>query len=44
MLNCFSPNLNRNITELVIDTIFFEKKMVNIKNIKLIVVIKKLKI
>lgn len=39
ILNCFSSNLNRNITELVIDTI----KMVNIKNNKLNIIIKKLK-
>jgi hypothetical protein len=38
ILNCFSSNLNRNITELVIDTLL----MVNIKNNKLNI-IKKLK-
>jgi hypothetical protein len=40
ILNCFSSNLNRNITELVIDT---PLKMVNIKNNKLNIIIKKLK-
>lgn len=34
-LNCFNSNSNRNITELVIDTIFFYEKIVNIKNNKL---------
>ena len=40
ILNCFSSNLNRNINELVIDTIFFIK-MVNIRNNKLNIIIKK---
>ena len=39
ILNCFSSNLNRNITELVIDTI--RRSMVNIKNNKLNMIIKK---
>ena len=38
-LNCFSSNSNRNITELIIDAIFFFKKMVNIKNNKLNIII-----
>ena len=37
ILNCLSSNLNRNITELVIDTF----KKVNIKNNKLNIIIKK---
>jgi len=49
ILNCFSSNLNRNITELVIDTPSFllclcsQHLMVNIKNNKLNIIIKKLK-